>query len=301
MPMTPPTNAEPKRFALGASSDRRRVTVDGVSIAYDDRGEGFPVVGLHAITHGSRDFEHVGDRLASRWRLITPDWPGQGRSGVDTHPARLARYTDLLAGFMDALNIERAVLIGNSIGGSAAMAYAAQFPSRVAALVLADPGGLVPMNDFGRRFCGMMAALGRAGQRDAFYFKPVFSMLYRQILKTPAARAQRDRIVDAAVECSAIWEQAWLGFRMPQADQTGVGAQIECPVLFTWASRDSVVSFARSKDGISRFPNHSVALFGGGHCPFLEEPEKFLAAVEPFLEGATAINKSARPLAAAAI
>ena len=145
--MTPAANAEPKRFALGASPDCRRVTVDGVSIAYDDRGDGFPIVGLHAITHGSRDFEHVADRLASRWRLITPDWPGQGRSGVDTHPARLARYTDLLAGFMDALNIDRAVLIGNSIGGSAAMAYAAQFPSRVAALVLADPGGLVPMNE----------------------------------------------------------------------------------------------------------------------------------------------------------
>jgi 4,5:9,10-diseco-3-hydroxy-5,9,17-trioxoandrosta-1(10),2-diene-4-oate hydrolase len=231
--------------------------------------------------------------------LITPDWPGQGRSGVDTHPARLARYTALLAGFMDALNIERAVVIGNSIGGSAAMAYAAQFPSRVAALVIADPGGLIPMNAVGRRLCGMMAALGRAGQRDAFYFKPVFSMLYRQILKTPAARAQRDRIVDAAVECAAIWEQAWLSFRTPQADQTGVGAKIECPVLFTWASRDSVVSFARSEDAISRFPNHSVALFGGGHCPFLEEPEKFLAAVEPFLEGATANNKSARPLATA--
>jgi pimeloyl-ACP methyl ester carboxylesterase len=157
------------------------------------------------------------------------------------------------------------------------------------------------MNAVGRRFCGMMAALGRAGQRDAFYFKPVFSMLYRQILKTPAARAQRDRIVDAAVECAAIWEQAWLSFRTPQADQTGVGAKIECPVLFTWASRDSVVSFARSEDAISRFPNHSVALFGGGHCPFLEEPEKFLAAVEPFLEGATVIDKSARPLAATAI
>ncbi len=52
---------EPKRFALGASSDCRTVTVDGVSIAYDDRGAGFPVIGLHAITHGSRDFEHVAD------------------------------------------------------------------------------------------------------------------------------------------------------------------------------------------------------------------------------------------------
>ncbi len=279
---------EPKRFAVGVRATCRRVSVEGVSIAYDDRGEGFPIVGMHAITHGGRDFEQVAGGLASRSRFITLDWPGQGRSGPDEHPARLGRYTALLAGFMDSLKIKRAVLIGNSIGGSAAMAYAAQYPDRVAGLVLANPGGLIPMNTFGYRFCGLMAALGRAGQRGAFYFKPLFSMQYRQILRTPAARAQRDRIVDAAAECSRIWEQAWLGFRMPQADQTRIGEQIHCPVLFTWAERDRIVSLARSKDAIGRFPNHQIAPFGGGHCAFLEEPEKFLAAVEPFLEKITA-------------
>jgi 4,5:9,10-diseco-3-hydroxy-5,9,17-trioxoandrosta-1(10),2-diene-4-oate hydrolase len=291
------STAEPKRFAVGASADCRTITVDGVSIAYDDRGHGFPVIGLHAITHGSRDFEHVAGRLASRWRFMTPDWPGQGRSSTDEHPACLARYTKILAGFLDALKIERAVLIGNSIGGSAAMAYAAASPDRVAALILADPGGLVPMNALGYKLCGMMAALGRAGQREAFYFRPVFSTLYRQFLRTPAARPQRERVVAAAVECAAIWEQAWLSFRTPDADQTGAGAQIRCPVLFTWASGDPVVSFARSKDAIGQFPNHSVALFGGGHCPFLEEPEEFLTATEPFLERVTAARSA---LAAAA-
>jgi 4,5:9,10-diseco-3-hydroxy-5,9,17-trioxoandrosta-1(10),2-diene-4-oate hydrolase len=293
--------AEPKRFAVGASEDCRRVDVDGVSIAYDDRGDGFPVVGLHAITHGSRDFEHVAASLAGRWRFITPDWPGQGRSGPDAHPAQLARYTEVLAGFIDALKLDRVVLIGNSIGGSAAMAYAADFPDRVAGLILANPGGLIPMNALGRMVCGMMAALGRAGNRDAFYFRPVFSMLYRRLLQTPKSRAQRERIVDAAAECAAIWEQAWLSFRTPAADQTEIGAQIRCPVLFTWSSGDQIVSFANSKDAIGRFPNHSVAIFGGGHCAFLEEPEKFLATAEPFLENVTNEKQAAhRPAASAA-
>ena len=92
MQMPSATSAEPKRFATGASKDCRTVKVDGVELAYDDRGHGFPVVGLHAITHGSRDFEYVVDSLASRWRLITPDWPGQGRSGADEQGACLARY-----------------------------------------------------------------------------------------------------------------------------------------------------------------------------------------------------------------
>lgn len=292
--------AEPKRFAVGASQNCRTVIVDRVSIAYDDRGTGFPVIGLHAITHGSRDFEHVADRLAARWRFITPDWPGQGRSGADAEPARLARYTTLLAGFLDALRIDRAILIGNSIGGSAAMAYAAKFPERVAGLVLADPGGLIPMNAPGYRFCGLMAALGRAGQRRAFYFRPTFSILYRQFLRTPAARAQRARIVEAASECAGIWEQAWLSFRTLDADQSNVGAYISCPTLFTWAERDPVVSYAASKGAIASFSDRSVALFGGGHCPFLEEPEKFLSVVEPFLER-IADRVEQRPLPAKAV
>jgi pimeloyl-ACP methyl ester carboxylesterase len=297
--MGSPLLDQPKRFAVGAGPDCRTVTVDGVAIAYDDRGTGFPVVGLHAITQGSRDFEHVAERLASRWRFIALDWPGQGRSAVDCRPACLKRYTELLAGFLDALKVDRVLLIGNSIGGSAAMAYAAQCPERVAGLVLANPGGLMPMTPFGYRACGLIAALGRAGQRNAFYFRPIFSMM--QSLRTPPAQAQRARIIDAAAECAAVWEQAWLSFRTPDADQTKVGSQIHCPVLFTWAEHDRIVSYAGSKDAIARFPDHSVAFFGGGHCAFLEEPDKFLATVEPFLDKVTAAKPAVRTLSAAAV
>src|SRR3984893_3017928 len=103
MAMTPgTTRTEPKRFALGASSDCRTVAVAGVSIAYDDRGDGFPVIWLHAITHGSRDSGTVAGRLTTRMSPTTPAWAGPGRSGADAHPARRARYASLLAGFMDA-------------------------------------------------------------------------------------------------------------------------------------------------------------------------------------------------------
>ena len=238
--------------------------------------------------------------LASRWRFITPDWPGQGRSGAAAHPARLARYTTLLAGFMDALKIDRAVLIGNSIGGSAAMAYAAQSPDRVAGLVLADPGGLIPMNAFGYKICGMIAALGRAGQRDAFYFKPIFSMMYRQLLRTPAAREQRERIQTRRQNAAQSGSRRGSAFALLRRTRRESARRSTARFCSTWATRDPLVSFSRSKDAIGRFPNHSVALFGGGHCPFLEEPEKFLAAVEPFIEKVAAGIKSGRPLAAAA-
>ena len=287
-----PCNAdpEPKRFALGASPDCRRVTVDGVSIAYDDRGAW--------ISHHRAACDHPWQpRLRARRRPARQPMAvhharlaRQGRSGVDPHPARLARYTDLLAGFMDALKIDRAVLIGNSIGGSAAMAYAAQFPRS-------------------RRWAGPR----RSGRTDpdertriqdlrhdggAWTRRPARCVLLQAGLlddvSAVSPNARRARTAGPDCRCGRRMRRnlgaGVAGLSHAGSRSDGVGAQINCPVLFTWASRDPIVSFARSKDAIGRFPNHSVALFGGGHCPFLEEPEKFLAAVEPFLERATAVK-----------
>jgi len=87
----------PARTALGASG--RRVTVDGVSLAFDEEGTGADVVCLHAIGHGAADFVSLRRRLRERYRVLALDWPGQGTSGDDHVPASAVRYTALLEGF----------------------------------------------------------------------------------------------------------------------------------------------------------------------------------------------------------
>ena len=76
--------------------------------------------------------------------MIAVDWPDHGNSSADPQPPSAARYEALLAGLLDDLGIDDAVLIGNSIGGAAALRYAASHPGRVRGLVLANPGGLDP-------------------------------------------------------------------------------------------------------------------------------------------------------------
>jgi 4,5:9,10-diseco-3-hydroxy-5,9,17-trioxoandrosta-1(10),2-diene-4-oate hydrolase len=119
-----------KRTELGAERPGegagREVVVDGVRIAYDDEGAGSVLVCLHAIGHGARDFRRLRARLSSRYRVIALDWPGQGRSGDDRLPASAARYAELLAGFVDALRLGELVVLGNSIGGAAAIRFAAK-------------------------------------------------------------------------------------------------------------------------------------------------------------------------------
>jgi 4,5:9,10-diseco-3-hydroxy-5,9,17-trioxoandrosta-1(10),2-diene-4-oate hydrolase len=123
------------------------MSVGGVELAYDDDGEGPALVCLHAIGHGASDFTRLCAPLRARWRVLALDWPGQGRSAPDRVPASAERYATLLAELLDRLGIESAAIVGNSIGGAAAIRWAAEHPGRVRALVLENPGGLAATTD----------------------------------------------------------------------------------------------------------------------------------------------------------
>ena len=104
---------------IGVPAGSPTVEVDGVRLAYARRGRGEPVVCLHAIGHGGRDFEAFAGLVSDQFEVICIDWPGQGRSGPDTQPASAARYAALLSGALTKLKIERPIVLGCSIGGAA--------------------------------------------------------------------------------------------------------------------------------------------------------------------------------------
>ncbi len=241
---------------------------------------------LHAIGHDGRDFRRLRERLRGRHRVVALDWPGQGRSGADHVAASGWRYADLLAGFLDAAGVERAVIVGNSIGGEAAIRFAARHPARVRGLVLENPGGLAP-NDaaLARIVLAVMARFFAAGARRARWFPPAFAAYYRTcVLQRRAARADRRRIVAGAFEVAPVLLQAWRSFAAPQADARELAATVACPVVFAWANGDRFVQLRRSLPAIRRFPRARIETFRAGHSPHLETPDAFERLVDAFLE-----------------
>jgi 3-oxoadipate enol-lactonase len=108
--------------------------LDGVALAYDVDGDGPVVVFLHAGIADRRMWQPVAAELARRgYRAIRYDLTGYGDSGLPAQP--FAHY-DHLAGFLDALGIARAVLVGCSFGGAVAIDTALAHPGRVSALAL---------------------------------------------------------------------------------------------------------------------------------------------------------------------
>jgi pimeloyl-ACP methyl ester carboxylesterase len=273
------------RTWLGARPDGRRLAVDGIRLACDDAGgAGDAILCLHAIGHGASDFRALAARLGSRRRVIALDWPGHGRSDDDAAPPTAARYATLAAGALDALDVGRAVVVGNSIGGAAAIRLAAAHPDRVRGLVLENPGGLDVPDRIAHTAIGSMVRFFAAGARGAAWFPRAYALYYRLVLQRAAAAAQRRRIVAAGVAMAPVLRDAWSGFGAPEADARAIATALRVPVLFAWAARDQLVQLRRSRATIGRVPGARLERFAAGHAAHLETPDAFAASLERFVD-----------------
>lgn len=273
-----------KRFHTSLASEAS-LCADGVPLAVTRIGSGRPVLCLHATGHGSRDFAPLAERVKDRGIALTLiDWPGQGASGTDAQPASASRYAELLAAAVPQLFPagERILILGNSIGGAAAIHFAQAHPARVAGLVLCDPGGLAPLGVAERAAIALMVRFFSAGRRGARWFAAAFAAYYRIVL--PREREQRARIIAAARETAPVIEQAWRSFANPREDLREKLAQLDCPILFAWARGDRIVALSGCRAAIASARQGALETFAGGHSPFLEDPERFAESLLRFAD-----------------
>jgi pimeloyl-ACP methyl ester carboxylesterase len=271
------------RAAVGAQEPVTWIDAGGTRLAAMRRGEGTPVLCLHAIGHGARDFEPLADLIGDAFEIIALDWPGQGLSPADDKTPSAARYETLLKAAMDDLKLDRAILIGNSIGGAAALRLAAAAPERVAALVLCDTGGLVALTPLARFVVLKGAAFFAAGERHTRWFARAFRFYYRWIV-LPRAWAQAERIIASGYEIAGVLRQAWEGFAQTDADIRELAQRVKCPVFVAWAKSDRVILWSLCAKAARRFPDVRIQFFRGGHAAFLEDAERFGHAFRQFAE-----------------
>jgi 4,5:9,10-diseco-3-hydroxy-5,9,17-trioxoandrosta-1(10),2-diene-4-oate hydrolase len=277
------------RHRVSATRDLRSWRHAGLDLSYlDTGGSDLPVlVCLHAIGHGSGDFEAMAEAMRGRYRIIAPDWPGQGRSRPAPSAPGVRAYAEILQAFVDTLQLPRLALVGNSVGGGAALLYAARHPQRVRALVVANPAGLDEGGFLGRMVTRWMSRRFAAADRDPEAFQQWFARYYGQVLTGEAAGAQRQRIVASGLEIAPLLAQAWHGFAEPENDIRSDLPGLQMPVLVTWARQDRLVRWSRNRKAIELIARRQVEFFEAGHTPFLEEPSRFVSLVEPFLASAT--------------
>jgi 4,5:9,10-diseco-3-hydroxy-5,9,17-trioxoandrosta-1(10),2-diene-4-oate hydrolase len=200
---------------------------------------------------------------------------------ADRKPASAARYAELLDGAMQRLRLTAPIVLGNSIGGAAAIRYASRAPVR--ALVLCDSGELVAVTRSIAFFCRLFERFFAAGARGAAWYPRAFAWYYRLVLPTPSAAAQRARVIANARALAPTLRDAWASFGRADADVRDVAASLDVPIWVAWARRDRVIPLAACKPALDRLRRARLDTFDAGHSAFLEQPDAFAQGFAEFV------------------
>jgi len=247
-------------------------------IGYDDRGSGPALVLLHPFPFSRLIWSGVGDALARHFRVIAVDARGFGVTPLPPGRTTIADQADDLAALLDQLGLPRAAVLGMSMGGYTALAFAAQHPQRLTALVLCDTRADADAPAMRAARDGAIARIRDLG---------VGAYLPGSIprLLSPAAPPALHAHVLARAEDRAASLIAGIEALRDRPDRTKDLAGIRCPALVMRGAGDQVTpaeamqAMAAGLAG-ARF----VTLPGAGHLSHLEAPGPFLDALIPFLD-----------------
>lgn len=268
------------------------VEVNGERVAYLDVGQGKPVILIHGFGGSMWQWEHQQQPLSAEFRLITPDLIGSGLSTKPEIEYRPEQMLDYFIGFMDALRIRQAALVGNSMGAGLAIGMAMTYPDRVSQLILID--GL-PANVRERltspsikRTLDTAAPSWLASFGNWLFGGVMIESVLKEIVHDPALltpavieRSNRNRQRPGVIpplmtvrHTLPLWES---GF----AKRIG---EIRHPTLILWGEEDRVFPLPAGEDlhrtikgsALVRIPN-------AGHIPQWEQPDLANRAMIEFL------------------
>lgn len=268
-------NANVAREAMAAHLDKHSVQAGDTRWSYYEGGDGPTLVLLHGFADSKEVWLPVAKQLTPHFHLVIPDLPGWGDSSRDMAAnydidAQAAR----LQAFMQALGLQRVLLVGHSMGGAIAGVYAAEHPERVSGLALLD--------SFGLRFKENAFARATLAGHDPFAFADragfwrVANLVLAQPPKIPARFV--DVLVARNVADHAFIAKVFDELRQPAqylAVQNRLG-QLTMPVLGLWCRDDQVID-ASALDSLRNGLVHASAissstLMGCNHIPELEHP-----------------------------
>jgi len=125
--------------------------------------QGSPIVCVHGLTANASFFQALADKLARDHQLFAYDLRGRGDSDKPEHGYSVPIHAADLARLIDALGLERPIVIGHSLGALIALYFAAHYPEKLSKLVLVDAGAPLPWNTLEEQPAWLKASTGRLG------------------------------------------------------------------------------------------------------------------------------------------
>lgn len=276
------------------SIPRRHVTIHGHEVGYRLSGEGHAVLLLHGMAGSSDTWRAVIGPLARTHLVLAPDLLGHGESAKPMGDYSLGAYASGLRDLMGVLGIERATVVGNSLGGGVAMQMAYQHPEMVERLVLVDSGGL------GREVSWILRALTLPASE---YVMP---LLFPSFVRRWGDAV--GRFVSghgwSAPHVAEMWHaygslvevenrQAFVRTLRAVIDPGGQSVSARdrlylassMPTMIVWGADDPIIPVEHAYAAHEAMPGSRLEVMPGvGHFPQVERPQAFLDLLLDFLE-----------------
>lgn len=278
-----------------ADADSNFIDVNNLTVHYKEMGQGDTTfILLHGFGASLFSWHAVMQPFSEYGRVIAYDRPAFGLTErpmpgewTGGSPYSMDANVELLLGLMDALNVEQAVLVGNSAGGSVSVAFALKYPERVQALILVDPA----LGDYGGRLPAWVMPLMASPQ-----LRRVGPLLVRSI-----ADSGNDTIRLAWHDPSLITPETFAGYRKPLLTYNWDRAlyeftiasrsldlklaELKMPVIVIAGDDDRIIPTENSVQASKDIPGSQLVLIPAcGHVPHEECPAAFMEAVTGFLE-----------------
>ena len=263
---------------LANAQTSKEVTVFGQKIHYVEAGTGPTVILLHGLGGSTQVWQFNIAPLAEKFHVVVPDQIGFGKSDKPLVNYRIRTYVDFLDQFCKELKIERASLVGNSMGGWIAAAFTAAFPDRVDKLVLVDAAGYTPPKDLDTRLFFALNPTTREGMKTL-----AAKIFYNKAFQTDAA-------IDAAM---AARFAAGDGLTIKSITESIIRGEdflddtvktIKRPTLIVWGREDGLTPVADAGRFQKDIAGSKLVVFDQcGHVPNVEKAGEFNAAVIKFL------------------
>ena len=281
----------------------RHVRIHGHEVGFRRAGDGDEVLVLvHGVTGSSTTWREVMPTLAERFTVIAPDLLGHGESAKPRGDYSLGAFASGVRDLLVTLGVERATVVGHSLGGGVAMQLAYQFPERVERLVLVNSGGL------GKEVHAILRAVSLPG-----------SELVLPVVLLPQVQQVLDRIgglgarlgIKPGVRAREVWRSytgltetrgrtAFVHTVRSVIDVTGqrVSARDrlylaqEVPTLIVWGDRDRIIPVSHAHAAHELIEGSTLCIIeGSDHFVPFERPKEFLDALLAFIDA----TEPARP------
>jgi pimeloyl-ACP methyl ester carboxylesterase len=275
--------------------ERTEVTLHGHRVHFNIAGQGPVIVLIHGVAGRAGQWDQTVQLLAERYTVIAPDLVGHGDSAKPRGDYSLGAHASGIRDLLVALDIERASVVGHSLGGGIAMQFAYQFPERCERLALVSSGGLgeevhpllraatlpgseivLPLLAHPRLFelgAIIPRALGRLGLRTRVDLTEMARGY--QSLSNADARNAFIHTVRAVIDAR--------GQRINACDRLYLASKM--PSLIVWGCHDRIIPVEHAQPAHDAMPGSRLVLFeDAGHFPHLDDPLRFARVLESFMD-----------------